>query len=195
MSGFKQLHVIPKYLVEPNCGQGNIFFEALGVFSGIIKGVGIEINSDYINYIKSSNKYVTYRDKICLYNEDYFKFDIMDLIYTKDISSELDLLVIGNPPWITNSELGYLNKKNNPIKSNFKNIKGIDAITGKSNFDISEYILLDFLEKYKNLKYTLGMLCKISVARKVLTYAWKNKIPIKEEKFLRLMLSNISVLM
>jgi hypothetical protein len=48
------------------------------------------------------------------------------------------------------------------------------AITGKSNFDISEWMLLKMLD-WLNGKYgTLAMLCKNSVARKVLIYAWKN---------------------
>ena len=182
----RQLHIIPKYIIEPNCGKGNIFFEAINSFSEIIRGIGIEINSDYIDDLKKSKKYIKNKDKIQLYNEDYFKFEITNLISEEDVSSEFDLLIIGNPPWVTNSELGYLSENNNPQKSNFKNAKGIDAIMGKSNFDISEYILLDFLKKYKNLRYTLGMLCKTSVARKVLTYAWQNDIPIKKGKIFKI---------
>ena len=181
----KQLHVSPKYIIEPNCGQGNIFFESIDSFPEIIKAFGVELNSKYIDYIKNSDKYLSNKDKISLYNEDYFKFEIEDLIFGKHILSESDLLIIGNPPWVTNSELSFLNKKNNPEKSNFKNAKGIDAITGKSNFDILEYILLDFLKKYKNIKYTLGMLCKSSVARKILRYAWDNEISIKKGKIFK----------
>ena len=181
----QQLHVVPKYIIEPNCGQGNIFFEAIASFPETLRAFGIELKSKYIDNIKNSNEYTVNQDRISLYNEDYFRFEIRDLLPEKDILSELDLLIIGNPPWITNSELGYLNKKNNPEKSNFKNVKGIDAITGKSNFDVSEYILLDFLKKYKNIKYTLGMLCKTSVARRVLRYAWENEFPIKNEKIFK----------
>jgi len=38
-----------------------------------------------------------------------------------------------NPPWVTNSQLSALNSNNLPAKSNFKQAKGIDAITGKQN--------------------------------------------------------------
>ena len=46
-------------------------------------------------------------------------------------------LVLGNPPWVTNAELGLLKNSNLPIKSNFQGHKGLEALTGKANFDIS----------------------------------------------------------
>ncbi len=47
------------------------------------------------------------------------------------------MAVIGNPPWVTNSRQGKNSSLNVPLKSNIYGLKGIDAITGKSNFDIS----------------------------------------------------------
>ena len=44
------------------------------------------------------------------------------------------ILVIGNPPWVTNSAMGLLGGSNLPSKSNFQRLRGLDAITGKSNF-------------------------------------------------------------
>ena len=54
-------------------------------------------------------------------------------------------LIIGNPPWVTNSELGAIDSQNLPRKSNFKKVNGLDAITGKGNFDIGEYCIFVFL--------------------------------------------------
>ena len=89
------------------------------------------------------------------------------------------ILVIGNPPWVTNAAVGALSGKNLPTKSNFQNHQGFDAITGKSNFDISEWMLLHLLEWLSGRSAVLAMLCKTAVARKVLQYAWSKRLQIK----------------
>jgi hypothetical protein len=88
------------------------------------------------------------------------------------------ILVLGNPPWVTNAELSSLDSKNLPTKSNSDNLRGIDALTGKSNFDISEWMLrrnLDWLNRKSGM---LAVLCKTTVARKVLFYAWQNGLTV-----------------
>lgn len=47
-------------------------------------------------------------------------------------------LILGNPPWTTNSKMGQIDGTNLPEKSNVDTLKGMDALTGKSNFDISK---------------------------------------------------------
>ncbi|MCC6492576.1 MAG: SAM-dependent DNA methyltransferase [Pirellulales bacterium] len=84
------------------------------------------------------------------------------------------ILVIGNPPWVTNAALSSLGSVNLPVKSNFHGYRGFDAKTGKSNFDISEWMLLHLLELLNGRRATLAMLCKTMVARKVLQHAWKH---------------------
>ena len=80
------------------------------------------------------------------------------------------VLVIGNPPWVTNSALGALDAGNLPAKTNFKNLSGLDAMTGKSNFDISEWMMLRLLQAAAGSDVTLAMLCKAGVARKVMEH-------------------------
>ena len=86
-------------------------------------------------------------------------------------------LIIGNPPWVTNSALGAMEADNLPTKSNLKGHSGIDARTGKSNFDISEWMLTRLIEAAGPRRFLLAMLCKTSVARKVMeraaTLAWR----------------------
>ena len=36
---------------------------------------------------------------------------------------------------------------NLPSKSNFQNRKGLDAVTGKANFDISEWMLIQLMAR------------------------------------------------
>ena len=76
-----------------------------------------------------------------------------------------------------------LGSQNLPQKSNFQNRKGFDAITGKANFDISEWMLLKHLDWLQTRKGALAMLCKTSVARKVLIQAWKKDQRIDSAKF------------
>ncbi len=176
-----ELKINPKVIIEPTCGKGNILLTALDRFKTASKGIGIEINIDYINQLKQSSYYKTFSKKIDLFHSDFFTFDFTQIDYIKNTPTG-DLLIIGNPPWVTNSELGLLNSKNLPKKSNFSHQKGIAAITGKSNFDISEYMILEFLKKYSKVKYSLAILCKTSVARKILFFAWKNAFKINNEK-------------
>ena len=88
------------------------------------------------------------------------------------------VLVVGNPPWVTNSTVGALGGSNLPAKSNFRRLNGLDAVTGKSNFDISEWMLTHLLESLSGREAVLAMLCKTTVARKVLLHAWRGNLQI-----------------
>jgi hypothetical protein len=75
------------------------------------------------------------------------KPQLQDSIFTHSFSGEVlnaeQVLIVGNPPWVTNAELSSLNSQNLPEKSNIKALQGMDAITGRSNFDIGEFVLLN----------------------------------------------------
>ena len=141
----------PEIILEPTCGIGN-FLTAAKIFKSE-KYFGIEIN---YNHCKECVKNFS-DERLNIINEDFFKCDFSILPKSNN------LLIIGNPPWATNSNLS----KNLPKKNNFKNLKGLDALTGTSNFDICEYIINSLIEKYRNTKTVVAMLCKNSVARKI----------------------------
>jgi hypothetical protein len=88
----------------------------------------------------------------------FFSYDVEKFIGTGET------LFVGNPPWATNSELNF----NLPNKENFKGLSGTDAITGASNFDICEYIIMKLIENSVGKNVSIAMLCKTSVARNVL---------------------------
>ena len=90
------------------------------------------------------------------------------------------ILVLGNPPWATSSGLGASGGRNLPQKTNFQNRRGLDALTGKSNFDVAESMLLTLLEAGRRSQkaVTLAMLVKTSVARRVLSHLWTTGAPI-----------------
>ena len=99
---------------------------------------------------------------IHLYNENIFDFDFCQI--TDSIDGRV-VLAIGNPPWVTNSKLSEIGSDNLPIKTNFKKVKGLDAITGKANFDIAEYICIQLIQKLSAENVYFAFLLKNSVIK------------------------------
>ena len=146
----------PSAVVEPTCGLGNFLKSALVFDAG--EYYGIEINPDYCKCCEQTIK----DSRVKIINSDIFSFSSKEII--KDQSQ---VLIVGNPPWATNSTLSAMGSENLPEKRNFKGLVGIEAITGASNFDICEYIILRLIEEYKETNAVIAMLCKTSVARNI----------------------------
>ncbi len=168
----------PELLIEPTCGKGRFIISSLKYFQNLKKIIGIEIYYPYVwetkfsileFYLKNES---LQKPQIKIIHEDIFNFNFAPIIKE---SNDLNLLIIGNPPWVTNSELGVLNSKNLPKKSNFKKHKGIDAITGKGNFDIAEYITLQILSHFEKQAGTFAFLVKNSVVKNILFDQKKSK--------------------
>lgn len=104
---------------------------------------------------------------------DFFTFNWKSLLTTDG-----SLLVVGNFPWVTNSQQGTIGGANLPSKKNFQNRNGFDAMTGKSNFDISEWMLIQVSNWLCNRHGYLAMLVKTSVARKFLNHLYTQKTPL-----------------
>ena len=84
------------------------------------------------------------------------------------------MLILGNLPWVTNATVSGMNGGNLPVKENFQGFRGIEALTGKSNFDISEWMLIQLVKALRGRSATIAMLCKTGTARKLLRFAWQN---------------------
>jgi len=154
----------PSVIIEPTMGEGSFILESMKSFRNIKKIFGIDISIDYIKSFES--KYVECLNLVSLFHADIFNFDFGILL--TEISRKDQILLIGNPPWITNSALSMISSCNLPYKDNFKKSKGIDAITGKSNFDIAEYILLELMSEFRTHHGTmLAFLCKNTVAKNI----------------------------
>ncbi len=159
----------PASIVEPTCGEGTFLLGALDQFGAVKQFMGVEINSEHLDHF-TSHLNEKNKERVEVKNEDFFELDWNNIISTLPEP----ILFLGNPPWVTNAELGVLYSTNLPEKSNFQKHKGFDAITGKSNFDISEWMLIHLLEWLGKRNGGLAILCKTAVARKVLKHAWKN---------------------
>ncbi|MCI0404655.1 MAG: SAM-dependent DNA methyltransferase [candidate division Zixibacteria bacterium] len=173
-SVLKESRISPQSIIEPTCGTGNFLYSALNQFSSIKKGFALDVNAEYIRTLKERICDYCSKNEIEIKLCDFFAFNWDRLI----ANLPEPILVIGNPPWVTNAQVGLIKGTNLPPKSNFQNLKGFDALTGKSNFDISEWMLIRMFNALNGYKGTIAMLCKSSVARKVLIYAWKNNLPL-----------------
>lgn len=162
--------VNPDLIIEPTCGTGAFIRSSLEEFpsSHII---GIDINQDYIQETRQSIATKKNWGHILLEAENFFEANWIN--YLNRRSGEL--LILGNPPWVTSSDLSSLGSLNTPHKSNFQNRCGIEAITGASNFDISEWMILEYLKWLSNRLGTIAVLCKYSVARKIISHIQNQK--------------------
>jgi len=160
----------PKIIVEPTCGKGNFIVACLSTFKQIEKIFGVEIYKPYIWETKFNilqffiSNPGTRKPEIEINHFNVFDFDFSKI--SKEHLKE-EILVIGNPPWVTNSKLSSLESDNLPTKSNFKNHSGLDAMTGKGNFDIGEYITMMMFDAFQNSNGHFAFLVKNSVIKNV----------------------------
>lgn len=147
----------PDAVLEPTCGRGS-FLRAAQAWPGA-RRVGLDINPAYVAEARATGAEVSVAD-----------------IFTLDWEAALgdldgELLLLGNPPWVTSAALGRLDATNRPARGNPTGLRGLDALTGRANFDVSEWLLRRLLVAAEGRRFTLAMLVKTAVARKVLAVA------------------------
>ncbi len=173
VSGFVQsIFPSPASIVEPNCGKGSFLKAALETWGLAPVYFGFDINSEYIKLLKDEITYEEFHfEKLNFFKKNW-------RVFFQSIPGKV--LVIGNPPWVTNSSLSSVNSENLPRKSNFQKLKGWDSKTGKANFDIAEWIIITLIEALQNKDAYISMLCKTATARKVLKYFWMKDFSLSE---------------
>jgi hypothetical protein len=161
-------------VIEPTCGRGNFIEGLLNLSIPPREIQAIEIQDSHIlnarRFAEQSSS-----TRVVIKQANLFDFNFHKNLCWNEPGP---LLVIGNPPWVTNAELGSLGSENLPHKSNIKKLRGMEARTGGSNFDIAEYIWLKLIEELASEQPTIALLCKISVARNVLQFAFDAHLPI-----------------
>lgn len=173
----------PEFLLEPTCGKGNFIIHSLKKIKSLKKIIGIEIYQPYVweTKFRILNLFLEHKienkPEIEIIHTNVFNFNFERLAKnTKDLKT----LIIGNPPWVTNSELGQISSTNLPPKSNFKKQNGFDAITGKGNFDIGEFISLMILNNFSNHNGYFGFLIKNSVLKNIIYDQNRNNYKIND---------------
>jgi Methyltransferase domain len=155
--------ISPQVIIESSCGKGAFLWAAISEFKDS-QILGFDINAEYVAVARSSITNFPNIENVTVQQADFFEMDWKMLI--AELSGHI--LILGNPPWVTSSELSLLNSQNIPTKSNFQQRRGIEAITGSGNFDISEWMLLQHIEWLSKKEGTIALLCKYAVARKVI---------------------------
>ncbi|MAL21668.1 hypothetical protein [Xanthomarina sp.] len=178
-----------EFILEPTCGKGNFILASIKQSNSLKKIVGVEIYQPYVwaTKFKILDYYLTNKEinkpEIDIIHGNAFEFDYNQLAKS---TSDLKTLVIGNPPWVTNSELGSIDSKNLPQKSNFKKHSGFEAITGKGNFDIGEYISLIMLKCFENHNGAFAFLIKNSVVKNLIQDQKRNCFKISQSEKLNI---------
>jgi hypothetical protein len=155
-------------VVEPTCGEGSFLLAASERLGTAASYFGFELNPRYVEACQAAVGSAGVEAQV--QHQDFYQMDWQTFF----AQLPARILVIGNPPWVTNAALGVLGGDNLPVKSNFQGHNGFAAKTGKANFDISEWMLIRLLESLSGRPATLAMLCKTATARKVLRHAWRN---------------------
>ena len=159
--------ISPRVIIEPTYGVGNFILAALDVFTEVELVYGVEIQEKYAWRLKMALLARALQNQRSVAEIELYQDDIFTHRFAERVRRAQDVLIIGNPPWVTNAALGTLGASNLPVKRNIKALNGLDAVTGKSNFDLGEYVLLRMLELFSDQRGTLAMLCKNAVIRNI----------------------------
>ncbi|MEN3332081.1 MAG: hypothetical protein V7641_1446 [Blastocatellia bacterium] len=157
--------VSPQIIIEPTYGLGRFIFAARKAFPTTKLIYGVEIQDKYEWNLKTALLLKSFDGLGASTEIELHRDDIFTHRFSGDLLKTQNLLIIGNPPWVTNTELSGLQSRNLPKKVNLKSLDGMDALTGKSNFDLGESILLRLLETFAGRHGTLALLCKNSVIK------------------------------
>lgn len=172
----------PASIVEPSCGAGAFLVAAINQFPNASHFLGVDRNEEYVQLAKTAVNHIGGERHIQILHSDFFNTKWQELL----TALPKPILILGNPPWVTNAAQGAFGGTNLPQKVNSQNLRGIDALTGKSNFDISEWMIRQSLEWFGNSSGMVAVLCKTTVARKVLLGAWSHHRPIVSSEIRRI---------
>ena len=167
--------VNPASVVESTCGRGSFLAAALDRFPGATHALGLDLNASHVRAARAAVKKLRPAARVRVLQGNFFTADWPSLLAPLPDP----LLVVGNPPWVTSADLGAMGSDNLPDKSNFQGLDGLDALTGKSNFDVSEWMLIRILELMRDREAAVAVLLKTAVARKVLAHCWRRGIPLQ----------------
>lgn len=152
------------HVIEPTFGDGNFIRSVIANISSVTSISGFELQKEH--YERAMNAIVVPKEmQMSLKCEDIFGGNVRSLFRNGEHN-----LVIGNLPWVTVSQLSSFESQNIPKKANINGLKGFDALTGKSNFDIAEYISLLLMHELENMEEssTIAVLVKNIVCENIL---------------------------
>ncbi|MCM0621440.1 hypothetical protein [Nocardioides bruguierae] len=152
-------------VLEPTCGTG-AFLVAAGERWPDAERLGVEVQPGHAGIARAHARVL----------ED----DVLTLRLDTDLPWRTagPLAVVGNPPWVTSADLTRLGVTTAPRRRGLKQLPGLDALLGASNFDVAETLLLTVLEHLAEQPLTVAVLVKTQVARAVLTEVARAGLPL-----------------
>jgi len=158
----------PASILEPTCGTGTLLAAAAAVHpSATLRGH--DLDPDYLKIAAAR------LPRASLHVSDFFTTDWPAVLR----ALKPPLLLLGNLPWVTSAGLGKLGATNHPTKDNASTgLRGLDARTGRSNFDISEWMLQQLLKSLGDTPTTVAFLCKTAVAHKLIRHCAEQSTPV-----------------
>lgn len=160
----------PDVIVEPTCGDG-AFLRAAAERWPASRRIGYEIDPEHRRNAERADPDGTIRAG------DAFALDWQS-IFADAAPDGAALLVLGNPPWVTSAGVGALDGTNRPPRAN-PGLRGLDAMTGRSNFDVSEWLTLRWLAALSDVPcHHLALLLKTSTIRRVAAHHWQHGPPL-----------------
>jgi hypothetical protein len=171
-------------VLEPTCGSGHFIGGLLNQMVPPREIQAIEIQEDHVVAARALALAKSVSGvQVRITEHDFFKLELK-----RDLSwiEEGPLLVIGNPPWVTSAELGRLTSAGGPPRRNLKSLPGLAARTGASNFDVAEAVWLKLIVELAELRPTIALLCKTSVARRILQFTHHAGLPVEEASIRRI---------
>ena len=142
----------PAVVAEPTVGRGAFLLAAANLFPEA-RLHGWDINDAYVLEAKTAMDAAGASSRTSLACRDFFACD-----WESELAAlSGGILILGNLPWVTNSGVSAVNGSNLPVKENFLGLRGLAARTGKSNFDISEWMLIRLLRSLRGRPATFAM--------------------------------------
>ena len=168
-------------VLEPTCGCGHFLEVIRDDWDVEAELMGVEIQPDH-----AATARAIVGDRGHILTADLFRLDLArDLPW----SGSGRLLVVGNPPWVTVAALGASGgsaQNPGPIRTNVRKARGLDALTGGSNFDLAEAVWIKLIRELDADQPTIALLCKASVARALLRAIATHNLPIRAATFWRI---------
>lgn len=163
--------IAPDAIVEPTCGDGAFLRAAAEVWPRS-RRIGYEIDPEHRRNAEAADPDASVRAG------DAFALD-WHAIFADAAPAGASLLVLGNPPWVTSAGVGALDGSNRPERTNPGGLRGLDAMTGASNFDVSEWLTLRWLDALHGMpRHHIALLLKSSTIRRAVSHHWRHGPPL-----------------
>ncbi len=157
---------------EPTCGRGHFLAGLLARPEPPVEVVGYEIQPAHLDEARAIPAPST---AVRLEEADFFA---VDLAASLRWESRGPLLVVGNPPWATSAGIARLGGVNGPARRPVAGLSGLDARTGRANYDLAEAVWMGLLSALDEPGTAIALLCKTSTARNVLRWAARTGRPV-----------------